>query len=364
MNYHFIFTYVPFAFALVAWGLYVRAARYRVRGQALALIAVLLAAAKFLAFAAFGGDAFKPHLPAAVIWGWNWIYSSVFVLLALSFVGLVARRICCRRGDGRLARLVLPLGALALAGWGCLNGLIAPRVRTLELVYDDLPPALDGYRIVQLSDLHVSSAAGEWRTREVVALANALEPDCICVTGDIVDGGVGELAHAVRPLAGLKAADGVWAVTGNHEYYNPWPQWRALLEQGGMRFLENRSVRLRDALVLGGANERFPDPARAFAASGREAFRVLMQHRPSRARANAAAHGVRLQLSGHTHGGIMPLADRLIARFNGGFVHGLYPLAAAARSYLVVSRGTGQWAGFPVRFFNPSEINLIILRRP
>lgn len=376
MSWRAVFTYLPFCFALVAWGAYVGAARYRQRAQAVSLMVVLFAAAKFLAFAAFGGDAFRPQLPAAVIWGWNWLYTSMFMLLVLAVLWLLGRLVTRSRGrerGSRIARIALPVLALVFAGWGVANGLVAPRVVEYVLVYPDLPEELDGYRIAHLSDLHISSAAGEWRTRETVARTNALKPDLICLTGDLVDGEVGRLAAAAAPLGELKAKDGVFAVAGNHEFYGPWAEWREFFARRGVRWLENECVFPRATLALGGV----PDPAicrldafssppdirRTFAPAASGEFRLLLEHRPAMARERSAA-GVRLQLSGHTHGGIMPLVDRAVAAFNGGFVSGVYPLTGGPRpSRLVVSRGTGQWAGFPVRFFNPSEITLIILRR-
>ena len=123
------------------------------------------------------------------------------------------------------------------------------------------------------------------------------------------------------------------------------------------------------ALALGGVNdygeaERKRDVlanvGRAFASATNGEFRILLEHRPTHARTHLAANGIDLQLSGHTHGGIGPVVSSLVARLNGGFVRGLYRIGGGV---LYVSPGTGQWAGFPMRFFNPSEITLIVLRR-
>ena len=103
-----------------------------------------------------------------------------------------------------------------------------------------------------------------------------------------------------------------------------------------------------------------PDVAQAFRTATNGEFRVLLQHRPLQAHANVNAHGVNLQLSGHTHGGVMPLMDLLVARFNDSMVRGWYDFGRG-RAY--VSTGSGQWAGFPIRFFNPVEMAVITLRR-
>ena len=140
-----------------------------------------------------------------------------------------------------------------------------------------------------------------------------------------------------------------------------------------IRFLANACAIPRPGLAVAGVPDRagrergldaVPDPRGAFAAATNGEFRVLLQHRPKGAEENCREVGVDLQLSGHTHGGIAPLLSWLVKLHNGGYVRGLYP--AHGRSgdrYLYVSPGSGQWAGFPMRFFNDSEITLLTLRR-
>jgi predicted MPP superfamily phosphohydrolase len=135
-----------------------------------------------------------------------------------------------------------------------------------------------------------------------------------------------------------------------------------------MRFLVNECVFPRPGLALGGVNDLIarsyrdvvPDVGRAFAAATNGEFRVLLQHRPERAEVNLRETGVDLQLSGHTHGGVAPVIRQFVSRHNAGFSRGIYRYG---NSVLYVSPGAGQWAGFPVRFCNPSEITLITLAR-
>ena len=374
MSYRTVFSYLPYLFALGAFALYVVPARYRVRGQALWLMLIVLAAAKFTCFAAFGGDLFEPNLPAPVIWTWDFLYSGMVLLTALSLAWCVVTLPfgCVRKRAARFVRVALPVAAWSLSAWGVWNGVRPPDVVAVEFAYPDLPASLDGYRVVQLTDLHISSAAPKWRTAEVVARVNALKPDLVCLTGDLADGDLGRIWRNVMPLGDLAARDGVYAVTGNHEYYGDWFHWRDVYERCGLRFLHNECVFPRAGLALAGVNDdacervrsrKRPDVGRAFAAATNGEFRVLLQHRPRPADGNAQRHGVRLQLSGHTHGGIAPGLDLYVATFNGGYVHGVYELPAKNAARLYVSRGTGQWAGFPIRFFNPSEITLLTLRR-
>lgn len=366
-----IFTYAPFAVGLlIMFGLIFpncRQLQLRTRTQAIWAMVILLCCSKFLCFKAFGGHAFNPDLPALVIWIWDWLYSGAIILAALALVTVFFRF--------RAKLWVLPVLAWGLAAWGLYNGFCVPAVHEVELKYSDLPASLDGYRIVQLSDLHCSSAARRWRTQAVVDKVNALKPDLICLTGDLADGKASRIARHLEPIKELRAKDGVYACTGNHEYYHDYYGWTMHFYEKArdIRFLANACAIPRPGLAVAGVPDRagrergldaVPDPRGAFAAATNGEFRVLLQHRPKGAEENCREVGVDLQLSGHTHGGIAPLLSWLVKLHNGGYVRGLYP--AAGRSgdrYLYVSPGSGQWAGFPMRFFNDSEITLLTLRR-
>ena len=103
-----------------------------------------------------------------------------------------------------------------------------------------------------------------------------------------------------------------------------------------------------------------PNVTSAFRESDTNDFRILMSHRPLGFDVNAKRDGVDFQLSGHTHGGVCPGLAQVVALMNGGFVRGFYEVGDAR---LYVSPGAGLWAGFPIRFFNRSEITLFVLRR-
>ena len=242
-------------------------------------------------------------------------------------------------------------------------GIRLPDVRRVELSFPDLPSAFDGYRIVQLSDLHVSAAARAERTEGVVRLANACRPDLLVVTGDIVDGTVRAHREDVEPLGKLAAKDGVLGCNGNHEYYSDPVRWAVEFDRLGIRMLRNEAVEIRrggDAIAVIGQNDPVSgDTDISAAASSATQFRILLAHRPIRL-AEHAALGIRLQLSGHTHGGAVLGIDRLVARANEGHVRGLYREHGMS---LYVNAGTGQWAGFPERAGVPTEITEIVLRR-
>jgi len=362
MSWQTYFTFGPFAFWALTVALFVRRLDLRLRHRAGWTMALLLCFSKFLVFRELGENAFSPELPAALIWAWDWAYSGAMILLALSVVFFPRFR--CKAW-------LLPLAAWGLSAWGLWNGLRIPEVKEIELAFDDLPASLDGYRIVQLSDIHCSSAARRWRTQALVDCANAQNADLVCLTGDDVDGFVDRRADFLAPIGELRAKDGVFACTGNHAYYFGYWEWQDLFYSRltNIRFLTNACAFPHPRLALAGVPDPAgsgrrldvaPDVRSAFSAATNGEFRVLLQHQPKWAGENVREVGVDLQLSGHTHGGIAPGMRQVVEHFNSGFSRGVYRIS---KSVLYVNAGCGQWAGFPMRFFTPSEITVLVLKR-
>ena len=354
MKYSFsdIFVYAPFAVFALAALTFVFRCRFRPTAKVLWLSWLLFAFSKFFCFRHLGGNAFYPEFPALLIYFWDVAYSGAVVLFLLSLVFLPRFR-----GKG----WILPLAAWTVAATGVWNGVKLPEVNEYELEVRDLPDPLSGYRIAHVSDLHCSSAARKWRTEAVVEKVNSTGADIICLTGDYVDGHVADRGEDMMPLKDLRARDGVYYVTGNHEYYRDGKKWESWYRGNGMRFLENECVFPRPGLAVGGVGDfsaagrggKVPDVRQAFAAATNGEFRILLQHQPKEATANIKEVGVDLQLSGHTHGGVAPIIRQLVSKHNSGYSRGIYRYGD---SILYVSPGVGQWAGFPIRFFNPSEI--------
>ena len=291
------------------------------------------------------------------------------------------RRALLRQGAGALLyTAAVPAASLGLSGWGVAKGCAVPEIRRMTLALPDLPPGLDGLVIAHLADLHIGPLTSLDWTRQVVALTNAARPDLVCLTGDLTDGrmeyripGPGTRRDAVRELSGLSARLGVFGCPGNHEYYSDFAGWMAEYEKAGIRMLADASLTLERGgakLALAGLNDAGNSCASAAPSTNnavldvlprREdgAFRLLMDHRPGRAAANAEA-GIDLQLSGHTHGGQCLGMDSLVARYNRGFVRGWYRVAGMA---LYVTPGAGLWPGLPVRLGVPAEIAVITLKR-
>ena len=328
--------------------------------------------------ARFAGSMASPELPKLVIatLGTGFIallLTAVFVLV-LDAVMLLARVLRRRRAFAYLRapgpRPAAAALALLLALYGTWQAMAVPKVRQVEIAIDGLPAAFEGYRVLQLTDIHASRLlTGEW-VADVVALSNAQQPDLVVITGDLVDGSVEARADDVRPLADLRAPDGVVAITGNHEYYAQYQAWMQAFRALGMQVLGNTHLGIArgDAvLTIAGVTDpvadRYglpgPDLDAALAGAPPQAPVILLDHRPVAAR-EAASRGVALQLSGHTHGGHITGMHRLVARANGGFVSGLYRVAGMQ---LYVSNGAGLWPGFATRIGVPSEITVLTLRR-
>lgn len=259
------------------------------------------------------------------------------------------------------------LAALAI---GALVALRGPGLKRVTIPVDGLDPALEGFRIAQISDLHVGPTIGERYVRHVVERSNALNADLVVLTGDIVDGAPQRLAPHVAPLAGLRATHGSVFILGNHDCYSGARRWIAHFRALGMRVLLNEALVLRHGgaqLVVGGVvdpalrlsePDQRPRPDLAAAPQAGAALRILLAHNPALAESGQRA-GFDIQLSGHTHAGqFFPwtLAVRMV---HAPHVAGLSRLG---KMWVYVSAGTGSW-GPPVRFGTRTELTLLELTR-
>lgn len=325
----------------------------------------------------FGGLS-SPELPVPVLLFQGWSYTSLLFLLLLVLIRDVTRigRRLLRLNNPLLpafspGRRQLMLGALATAtaAYGVCKAVEIPAIRERETVLSTLPRGLDGLCIAHVTDLHVSPLLRADWVREVVTRINGLNPDLVVITGDIVDGLPARRNASMAPLAGLSARYGVFACPGNHEYYSNYGSWMERFPDLGLTMLPNTHAVVNigdDQLVLAGVTdivaERFglplPSIHAALAGAPSGVTRILLDHRPGNAPANAS-RGVHLQLSGHTHGGHMTGMDAMVARFNNGYVRGWYDVNGMR---LYVNSGAGLWNGFPVRLGVPSEITRLVLR--
>ena len=349
----------------------------RALGYALLFLFLTIPASLFLRRSALGGSV------SALVWlAMTWLGLLLFLTLALSVADLVrgAWQVSRAWTDAgpllperrqAVARLLAGTAALVagtLGLWSLRSGLARVAVKRLEVSLSRLPASLSGTRIVQLTDVHVGPTIHRSFIETVVEQCNALLPDLVVITGDLVDGSVEELRGHVAPLASLRSKYGVFFVTGNHVYYSGAEEWCSELERLGVRVLRNERVSIgsgSESFDLAGVDDH---SAKRFgeghgedlpkALKGRDPSRelVLLAHQPKTI-LEAKSYGVGLQLSGHTHGGQLWPWTYLV-RLQQPVVAGL---ARFDKSLVYVSRGTGYW-GPPMRLGAPSEIAELTLR--
>ena len=268
-------------------------------------------------------------------------------------------------------RVAAQLSAATALGVG-VHGFYSARgefyVPESEVSIARLPRTLEGLRIVLLSDIHIGPTLDGRFIDRIVAQTNALKPDLVAITGDLVDGSVARIGDEVGRLSRLQSRYGTFFSTGNHEFYSGAEAWMQHLRRAGVVVLANERQRVGDGggmiEVVGihdlqGARfaKRFaPDLAGAMAGADPEAATVLLSHQP-RAIGLCKGFDIDLQLAGHTHAGqIWPFGA--LTRLVQPYLQGLHQHDEATQIY--VSGGTGYW-GPPMRVGAPPEVALITL---
>jgi predicted MPP superfamily phosphohydrolase len=312
-------------------------------------------------------------------------FSSLFVLTVLRAVALLGAAalgwfwplLQAPPGLRTASALAVPGLALLVTAWGYVNARRTATVVRVDVPITDLPEALHGFTVAQISDIHVGPTIRNQYLRSIVERVNSLGADLVAITGDLVDGSVHELGAHVAPLVDLVSTHGTFFVTGNHEYYSGVDGWMAALRGLGILVLVNEHVVIHHrgvapdcrgaAVVVAGVTDfnahhfdqsHRSDPHLALAdAPLHAAFRLLLAHQP-RSAAAAAQAGFDLQLSGHTHGGQFWPWNHFVP-LQQPFTAGLHKLQAL---WVYTSRGTGYW-GPPKRFGAPSEITHLRLVR-
>ncbi|OUM08470.1 metallophosphoesterase [Pseudomonas syringae] len=342
----------------------------------MAVAGLLVLASQYHLYCRFSsGSVFSPEFPRGIVMLFNWAFGAILLLAVLQIIvdlGTVLTMLIRRRWLTVPAKLRYSIGiaALLLAAIGVQQAMRVPPVKDIEIAVKNLPPSFEGYKVLQLTDMHISRLFDAPWTQAVVKESNALGVDLIVITGDLIDGSLSDRKQDIDALRDLRAPDGVYVIPGNHEYFFDNTAWMQHFVSLGMVPLANSHTLItRDGaqIALAGVTDvtapktGFPAPDVQKAISGIATGMpiILLDHQPRNAR-DAAAKGVALQLSGHTHGGMIFGLHRLLALANGGFVSGLYDVDGMQ---LYVNNGTALWPGFAIRLGKPSELTRITLRR-
>jgi predicted MPP superfamily phosphohydrolase len=276
----------------------------------------------------------------------------------------IDRRMLLARG----AAIFAGLTAAGITGYGVRTALGGPRLDRVQIPLAKLPRAMDGTRLAVVSDIHLGPLTGPDHISRIVSMINSTDADVVCIVGDLVDGTVEELGAAAAGLRDIRARQGAYFVTGNHEYYSGFREWVDEVARLDIRPLRNERLEIatgRGVFDLAGVNDPggadfgdAPDFARALGDRDTARPVVLMAHQPVVAR-DAARYGVDLQVSGHTHGGQMVPFNYLVG-LQQPVVSGLGSVDGVP---VYVTNGAGFW-GPPVRVGAPPQVTLIELRAP
>ena len=344
-----MFRWIPLSLFIYVWLRLVLPLPLGLPAKAALAAALCAASLKQQFFTSAGGDFFSPELPQRLIEFYGIAFGALFLLFVLTllkdilltvlFLGRLflpsVPRISCSVGTA----LVFAVVAVSAAAYGTYEAQRLPRVNETEVSLPGLPPEFDGFKIVLLSDIHISASRRAGYAEALVKRVGALSPDIILIAGDFIDGTVRDRSADIAPLAELSAPGGVYGVLGNHEYYFNAGEWKSFIEDSlGIKILLNEHAMIerggKNIAVAGVAdlaagrfaNAEAPDAQKALAGVPESVTKIMLDHQPSAAKRNAAA-GADLQLSGHTHGGMVPGLSAVVRKFNGGFVNGWYDVA-------------------------------------
>lgn len=348
---------------------------WKLKAKIIAALLLVFASQYHLYSRLSSGSVFSPEFPRIAVMLFNWAFGAI---LLVAVGQIIVDIVTLLRMLVRRQRLTVPaslryglgIAALLLSALGVYQAVRVPPVKDIEIAIQDLPPQFDGYKILQLTDLHISRLFDEPWTRAVVRESNNLGVDLIVVTGDLIDGSVHDRALDIDALRELRAPDGVYVIPGNHEYFFDNAAWMQHFISLGMIPLANSYTLIKRQgaqIVLAGVTDvtapktgfPAPDLKQALEGSPKDTPVILLDHQPRNAEF-AASQGVAVQLSGHTHGGMILGLERVIALANEGFVSGFYDVDGMQ---LYVNNGTALWPGFALRLGIPSELTRITLRK-
>ncbi len=295
-----------------------------------------------------------------------WLLSTgILLLIYYAIISLINRKKVVFDPARRSA--LLAMGAMVPSAYGVSQGIRVPDAVHYDFQSKKIDK-LDGFKILQVTDMHISGLFGKEWCEELVKKINAENPDIVVFTGDLSDGFLKERFDDLAPLSQVKAP--MYACLGNHEYFYDFYGFQKRFAELGVKFLSNEhtSITMRgEKLVLAGLTDKvaarggfeLPNVEKSLNGADTSNVTVMLNHRPTLTK-ELSAKGVDLQLSGHTHGGQCFGLNGIVKLLNEGFLYGWYSVGDMK---LYVSSGAALWAGAPIRLGVPSELPVITLRR-
>lgn len=308
----------------------------------------------------------EPIAVAVEFVGMTWLAALFLLFLCLLAVDVVTLFGFLFPGIAPTLRGIALAAGLVLTAVGLFQGLRAPVITSYTVEMEKLPPELDGTTVAVLSDLHLGSQRGVRWLNGRIDQVNVLQPDIVFLLGDVFEGRGDDQDSFTPVMRRLKPGMGAYAVLGNHEFHGEGDKGERLTEASGFEVLRNRWIQAGPGLVIAGVDDLTTRSRRNMdaedyvekALAGRpDGAAILLSHSPLDAD-KAAAAGVGLMLSGHTHGGqIWPFGYLVGTVYP--YVYGRYELGGMT---IIVTGGAGLW-GPPVRLWRPGEIVHITIRR-
>ncbi len=299
--------------------------------------------------------------------GKAWLLSTGIILVVFyAIISCVNRKKEIFNPSRRAA--LFAMGAMLPSTYGVAQGVRVPDVVYHDF-YSEKIQKLHGFKIFQVTDMHISGLFGKSWCAELVQKINAAKPDIVVFTGDLSDGFLDERYDDLSPLNDVQAP--MYACLGNHEYIYDFIGFQKRFTELGMKILANEHTVISvkgEKLVLAGITDKAaerrgfekPNIEKALKNANTEHLTIMLNHRPSLTK-ELATRGVDLQLSGHTHGGQFIGLNGIVKLFNEGFLYGWYNIGTMK---LYVSSGAALWAGAPFRLGMPSELPIITLKNP
>lgn len=316
------------------------------------------------------------------------VYFAKYIFCAIDLIGGIPR-LLGRSRIRLITKVAATVGGLtfALIWWGALVNRFNLNVKNVEIERDDIPAGFDGYKIVQISDLHTGTYGTDTTfVSKLVDTVNAQSPDLIVFTGDIVNSRAFELNPHVAPLSRLNSRDGVYSIMGNHDYgdYANWDSQKQKMESieylkelqasMGWNMLNNATEMIHrgnDSIALIGVENIGDHPfpvygslSKAYPALNDSTFKILLTHNPAHWCDSISNHenlNVQLSLSGHTHAMQLEIAGYSPAIYRYPTWGGLYADADSTHM-LYVNIGAGT-VGMPARIGATPEITVLTLHK-